>query len=121
MPPPLPPPLPPSSLRGVWVAAGSPRAVLLLDPRTGGGGISAGGSPPSEVPALLAGFSALLGAAAAAALRSALAFCLFLRSRYLFTAVTDLSDFMFSPLAYSPTRLQSWKGCSSRVAGSNRL
>ena len=68
--------------------------------------------------ALLAGFSALLGAAA---LRSALAFCLLLRSRYLFTAVTDLSDFMFSPLAYSPIRLQSWKGCSSRVAGSNRL
>mmetsp|Transcript_13345 Transcript_13345/g.56404 ORF Transcript_13345/g.56404 Transcript_13345/m.56404 type:complete len:400 (+) Transcript_13345:3895-5094(+) len=113
----LPPPLPPS-LPGVLVAAGSPRAGLLLEPRVGGGGISAGGSLPPSGAALLAGFSALLGAAA---LRSALAFCLPLRSRYLFTAVTDLSDFMFSPLAYSPIRLQSWKGCSSRVAGSNRL
>ena len=113
----MPPPLPPS-LPGVWVAAGSPRAGLLLDPRAGGGGISAGGSLPPSGAALLAGFSALLGAAA---LRSALVFCLLLRSRYLFTAVTDLSDFMFSPLAYSPTRLQSWKGCSSRVAGSKRL
>ena len=119
------------ALLGVLAIGGSPRAGRLRDPRAGGGGIPVAFPRSSEdradasrreggFSALFGGFSALFGAFSVLVL-SAFALALFLRSRYLFTALTDRSDFMFSPLTYSPTRLQSWKGCSSRVVGSKRL
>ena len=119
------------ALLGVWVIGGSPRAGRLRDPRAGGGGIPVAFPRSSEdrtdasrreggFSALFGAFSALFGGFSVFVL-SAFALALFLRSRYLFTALTDRSDFMFSPLTYSPTRLQSWKGCSSRLVGSKRL